>query len=43
MDEKEIAYRRGYIAACTWVLDNKPSKAEIRETMKYQKMMIAEE
>ena len=37
----EKAYREGFIAACEWFLNAKPTKSEIREKLKFNRALIS--
>lgn len=38
--EKEKAFRQGYIAACEWFLEQKPSRNEVKEKVKWNNIMM---
>ena len=37
---EETAWRRGFIAACEWVMSANPSKAQIKSKVDFFKMML---
>lgn len=40
--EKEKAFRQGYIAACEWFLEQKPTRTQVKEKVKWNKKMLEE-
>jgi hypothetical protein len=40
--EKEKAFRQGYIAACEWFLEQKPTRTQVKEKVKWNKEMLEE-
>ena len=39
---EEKAFRQGYIAACEWLLENKPTRTQVKEKVKWNKEMLEE-
>lgn len=39
---KEKAFRQGYIAACEWFLEQKPTRTQVKEKVKWNKEMLEE-
>ena len=37
---EETAWRKGFIAACEWVMSANPSKAKIKSKVYFSKMML---